>query len=60
MPHGNFQAFALCLALIASGKTDPNAYISHRFALIQAADALCLLEARDVEAHKVVLHPQPT
>lgn len=56
--RGNFQAFAPCLALIASGKIDPNAYISHRFALTQAEDALRLLEARDVEAHKVVLHPQ--
>ncbi len=56
--RGNFHAFAPCLALIASGKIDPNAYISHRFALNQAEDALRLLEARDVEAHKVVLHPQ--
>jgi threonine dehydrogenase-like Zn-dependent dehydrogenase len=56
--RGNFQAFAPCLALIASGKIDPNAYISHRYPLTQAEDALRLLEARDVEAHKVVLHPQ--
>lgn len=56
--RGNFQAFIPCLALIASGKIDPNAYISHRFALTQAEEALRLLEARDVEAHKVVLHPQ--
>ena len=56
--RGNFKAFAPCLALIASGKVDPGRYISHRFALTRAEDALRLLEARDVEAHKVVLHPQ--
>jgi len=32
-------------------------YISHRFPLTRAADALKLLEARNVEAHKIVLHP---
>ncbi len=56
--RGNFQAFAPCLELIASGKVNPDIYISHRFALSRAEDALRLLEARDVEAHKVVLHPQ--
>ena len=56
--RGNFQAFAPCLELIASGKVDPDLYISHRFALTEAEDALRLLEARSVEAHKIVLHPQ--
>ncbi len=56
--RGNFQAFAPCLELIASGRIDPDLYISHRFALGRAEEALRLLEARDVEAHKVVLHPQ--
>jgi threonine dehydrogenase-like Zn-dependent dehydrogenase len=56
--RGNFKAFAPCLDLIASGKVDPGRYISHRFALTRAEEALRLLEARDVEAHKVVLHPQ--
>ncbi len=56
--RGNFQAFAPCLDLIASGKVNPDLYISHRFPLAQAEDALKLLEARDVEAHKIVLHPQ--
>ena len=56
--RGNFQAFAPCLELVAAGAVDPDRYISHRFALPQAADALRLLEARSVEAHKVVLHPQ--
>lgn len=55
--RGNFQAFAPCLELIASGKIDPDRYISHRFPLERAEDALKLLEARNVEAHKVVLHP---
>jgi threonine dehydrogenase-like Zn-dependent dehydrogenase len=55
--RGNFQAFARCLELIASGEIDPTAYISHRFPLAQAEDALALLAARDVEAHKIVLHP---
>ena len=55
--RGNFQAFAPCLELIASGRIDPERYISHRFPLARAADALRLLEARDVEAHKIVLHP---
>ena len=56
--RGNFQAFAPCLDLIASGAIDPDVYISHRFSLGRAEEALRLLEARDVEAHKVVLHPQ--
>ena len=56
--RGNFQAFAPCLDLIASGAIDPDGYISHRFPLDRAEEALRLLEARDVEAHKVVLHPQ--
>ena len=56
--RGNFQAFAPCLELVASGKIDPHRYISHRFPLSRAGDALRLLEARDVEAHKIVLHPQ--
>jgi threonine dehydrogenase-like Zn-dependent dehydrogenase len=56
--RGNFQAFGPCLELVASGAVDPERYISHRFALPRAAEALHLLEARDVEAHKIVLHPQ--
>jgi threonine dehydrogenase-like Zn-dependent dehydrogenase len=56
--RGNFQAFAPCLELVATGKIDPDKYISHRFPLSRAEDALKLLEARDVEAHKIVLHPQ--
>ena len=56
--RGNFQAFAPCLDLVATGAVDPERYISHRFALPRAAEALRLLEARDVEAHKIVLHPQ--
>ena len=56
--RGNFKAFAPCLALVASREVDPDLYISHRFPLSQAEDALKLLEARDVEAHKIVLHPQ--
>ena len=56
--RGNFQAFAPCLDLVATGQIDPNRYISHRFPLSRAEDALRLLEARDVEAHKIVLHPQ--
>jgi threonine dehydrogenase-like Zn-dependent dehydrogenase len=56
--RGNFRAFPPCLALIASGKVDPGRYISHRFPLARAEDALKLLEARHVEAHKIVLHPQ--
>jgi threonine dehydrogenase-like Zn-dependent dehydrogenase len=56
--RGNFQAFGPCLALIASGKINPDLYISHRFALGRAEEALRLLEARSVEAHKIVLHPQ--
>jgi threonine dehydrogenase-like Zn-dependent dehydrogenase len=56
--RANFKAFAPCLALIASGKIDPERYVSHRFPLSRAADALKLLEARSVEAHKIVLHPQ--
>ena len=55
--RGNFQAFAPCLDLVATGAVDPERYISHRFALPRAAEALRLLEARDVEAHKIVLHP---
>ena len=55
--RGNFQAFAPCLELIAGGRIDPGAYISHRFPLAQAGEALRVLEARDVEAHKIVLHP---
>jgi L-iditol 2-dehydrogenase len=55
--RGNFQAFAPCLKLIESGCVNPNAYISHRFPLARAEDALSLLSARDVEAHKIVLHP---
>ena len=31
--RGNFQAFAPCLDLIASGAIDPDRYISHRFPL---------------------------
>ena len=56
--RGNFKAFAPCIELIAQGKIDPERYISHRFPLTQAEDALQLLEARNVEAHKIVLHPQ--
>ena len=56
--RGNFQAFAPCLDLIASGKINPDLYISHRFPLHRAEEALRLLEARDIEAHKIVLHPQ--
>jgi threonine dehydrogenase-like Zn-dependent dehydrogenase len=56
--RGNFKAFAPCLELVASGKVDPERYISHRFPLASAEDALKLLEARTVEAHKIVLHPQ--
>lgn len=55
--RGNFRAFPPCLELIASGKVDPERYISHRFPLARAEDALKLLEARNVEAHKIVLHP---
>lgn len=55
--RGNFQAFAPCLELIASGKVNPDLYISHRFPLARAEEALKLLEARNVEAHKIVLHP---
>ena len=55
--RGNFRAFAPCLELIGSGRINPNLYISHRLPLTQAEDALKLLEARDVEAHKIVLHP---
>jgi threonine dehydrogenase-like Zn-dependent dehydrogenase len=56
--RGNFQAFAPCLDLIAARAIDPDVYISHRLPLARAAEALRLLEARDVEAHKIVLHPQ--
>ena len=56
--RGNFQAFAPCLELVASGRIDPDLYISHRFPLSRAVEALKLLEARNVEAHKIVLHPQ--
>jgi len=56
--RGNFQAFAPCLDLIGGGRINPDLYISHRFPLSRAEDALRLLEARNVEAHKVVLHPQ--
>jgi L-iditol 2-dehydrogenase len=56
--RGNFQAFAPCLDLVAKGAVNPDVYISHRFPLTRAADALHLLEARNVEAHKIVLHPQ--
>lgn len=56
--RGNFKAFAPCLELIGSGKIDPDRYISHRFPLSRAEEALRLLEARNVEAHKIVLHPQ--
>jgi threonine dehydrogenase-like Zn-dependent dehydrogenase len=55
--RGNFRAFPACLALIASGAINPERTISHRFPLERAADALKLLEARSVEAHKIVLHP---
>lgn len=55
--RGNFQAFAPCLELIATGAVNPDVYISHRFALSRASDALRLLEAREVPAHKIVLHP---
>lgn len=57
--RGNFKAFAPCLELVASGEIDPDAYISHRLPLARAEDALALLSARDVEAHKIVLHPSP-
>ena len=56
--RGNFQAFAPCLELVASGKINPDLYISHRFPLARAADALRLLESRNEPAHKIVLHPQ--
>lgn len=55
--RGNFQAFAPCLDLIARGAVNPDLYISHRLPLARAVDALRLLEARDVPAHKIVLHP---
>jgi len=55
--RGNFRAFPPCLELIASGKVNPDRYISHRIPLARAEDALRLLEARDLEAHKIVLHP---
>lgn len=55
--RGNFRAFAPCLELVGSGKINPDLYISHRFPLFQAADALRVLGARNVEAHKIVLHP---
>ena len=58
--RGNFQAFAPCLELVATGQINPDHYISHRLPLGRAEDALRLLEARDVEAHKIVLHPQPS
>lgn len=58
--RGNFKAFAPCLELVGSGRIDPDLYISHRFPLTRAEDALKLLEARNVEAHKIVLHPQET
>lgn len=56
--RGNFRAFAPCLELVGSGRIDPARYISHRFPLTRAVDALELLGVRDVEAHKIVLHPQ--
>jgi threonine dehydrogenase-like Zn-dependent dehydrogenase len=56
--RGNFRAFPPCVELVATGKIDPERYISHRFPLARAEDALKLLEARHVEAHKIVLHPQ--
>ena len=56
--RGNFRAFAPCLELVGSGRIDPDRYISHRFALSRAEEALKLLESRNVEAHKIVLHPQ--
>jgi threonine dehydrogenase-like Zn-dependent dehydrogenase len=56
--RGNFRAFEPCLELIASGRVDPSRYISHRFPLARAEQALAMLAARDVEAHKIVLHPQ--
>lgn len=55
--RGNFQAFAPCLQLIASGAINPDLYITHRLALNEAENALKLLEARDVEAGKIVLRP---
>ncbi|HXF67545.1 MAG TPA: alcohol dehydrogenase catalytic domain-containing protein [Burkholderiales bacterium] len=55
--RGNFRAFPPCLDLIASGKIDPLRYISHRFPLQQAEEALRLLGKRDAHAHKIVLHP---
>lgn len=55
--RGNFQAFAPCLDLVGNGRINPDLYISHRFPLHRAEEALRLLEARDVEAHKIVLHP---
>jgi len=55
--RGNFQAFAPCIELVATGKIDPQRYISHRIPLERAEEALRLLEARSVEAHKIVLHP---
>lgn len=55
--RGNFRAFPPCLELIAGGRINPELYISHRFPLRAAGDALRLLEARDVEVHKIVLHP---
>jgi threonine dehydrogenase-like Zn-dependent dehydrogenase len=55
--RGNFQAFGACLELIAEHTIDPDAYISHRFPLEHAEDALNLLASRAAEAHKIVLHP---
>ena len=55
--RGNFRAFPACIELIASGKIDPHRYISHRFPLEQAETALRMLERRNVQAHKIVLHP---
>lgn len=56
--RGNFQAFAPCLDLVAKGVVNPDLYISHRFPLTRAGEALRLLEMRNADAHKIVLHPQ--
>jgi threonine dehydrogenase-like Zn-dependent dehydrogenase len=55
--RGNFQAFGPCLELVARRMLDPNRYISHRFPLSEAKEALQLLEARNAAVHKVVLRP---
>lgn len=56
--RGNFQAFGPCVDLIASGRIDPEPYISHRLPLARAEEALLLMEQKGEEVHKIVLKPQ--